>query len=287
MPMHPSAPEDLHGLIDAYAHTVQAVADLAASCGAKDFDKPTDCPGWTVKDQVSHVTSLELHMLGRPDPQLDLPDYPYIRNSIGRMVEHGVELRRGRTGEEVAAELQRLIPERVGKLRDPALTLDTEVAGLRRPGPLGEVLRLRIGDVWCHEQDIRSALSRPGNLDSPAAAVFTESALAALPDVVVARAKIEPGLVVMVELTGPITARSGVRVDRGDDGAPVGRLMFSGGGDETGPIPAIGKTTSLQMSTEAFTRRAAGRRAVADLHYSVHGDDEVARRVLEALPLTP
>ncbi len=285
--MHPSAPEDLPGLVDAFAHTIQAVADLAATCSDKDFDKPTDCPGWSVKDQVSHVVAMELHLLGRGDPAIDVPEYEHVRGSIGAMMENGVELRRPRAGKEVATELERLIPERVGRLRDPSLTLDTEVPGLRRPGPLGDVLRVRISDVWCHEQDIRTALARPGNLDSPAAAVWVETILNALPEIVVERAKIEPGRVVMIELTGPIIARSGVRVDTDDNGAPVGRLMFSGGSDETGPIPAIGKTTSLQLSTEAFARRGAGRRPVADLRYSVHGDEEVARRVLEALSIAP
>ena len=63
--------------------------------------------------------------------------------------------------------------------------------------------------------------------------------------------------------------------------------MFSGGVDETGPIPAIGKTTSIQLSTEAFTRRAAGRRSVEDLHYTVIGDEQVAADVLEQLACTP
>lgn len=287
MPMHPSAPEDLPGLVEAFAHTVQAVSDLAASCADKDFDKPTDCPGWSVKDQVSHVVSLELQLMGRPDPTVEVPAADHVRNSMGGRMENGVQLRRARPGAEVAAELQRLIPERLGRLRDPALTLETEVLGLRGQVPLGAMLRLRISDVWCHEQDIRTALGRPGNLDSPAATVFVESVLDALPLVVVDKAQIEPGRVVMIELTGPIVARSGVRVDVAEDGSPAGRLMFSGGSDETGPIPAIGKTTSLQLSTEAFTRRAAGRRSVEDLHYGMHGDEEVARRVLEALALTP
>jgi uncharacterized protein (TIGR03083 family) len=216
-----------------------------------------------------------------------VPPYEHVKGSFGAFTENGVELRRPRPGQEVALELRRVTPERISRLRNPELTLQTEIPGLRRPGPLGAVLRLRISDVWCHEQDIRGALGRPGNLDSPAAAVWVDSVLGMLPGVVANRAKIEPGKVVMIELTGPIVARAGVRVERGADGEPLGKPMFSGGSDETGPIPVIGKTTSLQMTTEVLTRRAAGRRAVADLRYSVHGDEGVAQRVLEALALTP
>jgi len=45
-------------------------------------------------------------------------------------------------------------------------------------------------------------------------------------------------------------------------------------------------TTTISLSTEAFTRRAAGRRPVSDTPYSVKGDDAIARRVLEALVVT-
>ena len=79
-------------------------------------------------------------------------------------------------------------------------------------------MRLRIFDTWCHEQDIREALGRPGNLDSPAAAVSVSQVLDALPMIVVKRVGLEPGKVLMVELTGPVIARSGVRVEAGEDG---------------------------------------------------------------------
>ena len=163
------------------------------------------------------------------------------------------------------------------------MTIDMPIG----PMPLLKALRVRVNDLWCHEQDIRAALGRPGNLDSLGAATFCQTVMDALPMIVVKRAGVPTGRVVMVELTGPVVARTGVRVEEGEDGRPHGSLMFTGGTDETGPIPVIGKTTSIQMSTEAFTRRAAGRRATADLHYSVHGDDQVAARVLDSLVITP
>jgi len=295
MPMHPAAPEDLHGLVEAFAGTAQAVVDLAFSLRDADLDKPTACPGWTVKDQVSHVTSIEAALVGRPDPQVEVPAYDWIRNDIGRHMENGVELRRSRSGKEVVSELQKVLGGRLGRLRDASLTEETEVPGVLSDTPttLGALLRLRIFDTWVHEQDIREALGRPGNLDSPAAAVSVQSVLDALPMIVVKRVGLEPGKVLMVELTGPVVARSGVRVEAGEEGPdgspgkPIGRLMFAGASDETGPIPAIGRTTSLQMSTDVFMRRAAGRRATADCVYTVLGDQDIARRFMDALVVTP
>lgn len=292
MPMHPAAPVDLTGLIDAYTQTARAVVDLAFPCTDKDFDRPTECPGWTVKDHLSHVVALEAAMTGRPDPEVEVPEYDHLHHDFARYIEQGVELRRPRTGQEVVAELQQVIARRLGQLDDlreqehehPEQEM---VATPRGELPLPEALTLRIIDLWVHEQDIRAALGRPGNLDAPAAAVFTQKVLDALPIIVVKRAGVEPGKVVMVELTGPVVARAGVRVEKDENGKPHGHPMFTGGTDETGPIPVIGKTTSIQLSTEAFTRRAAGRRATEDLHYSVHGDEQVAQRVLDGLVITP
>ncbi|MDO5627480.1 MAG: maleylpyruvate isomerase family mycothiol-dependent enzyme [Mobilicoccus sp.] len=292
MPMHPAAPVDLTGLIDAYAQTAQAIVDLVYPLSDKDFELETDCPGWTVKDNISHVVALEAFMTGRPDPEVEVPDYDHVHHDFARYIEQGVELRRERSGEEVVQELQQVVARRLGQLADlrdhePEHPEQEMVATPRGEVSLLEALTLRVIDLWVHEQDIRGALGRPGNLDAPAAAVFSQTVLDALPIIVVKRAGVEPGKVVMIELTGPVVARAGVRVEKNEDGKPHGHLMFTGGTDETGPIPVIGKTTSIQLSTEAFTRRAAGRRATEDLHYSVHGDEQVARKVLDGLVITP
>ena len=142
---------------------------------------------------------------------------------------------------------------------------------------------MRTFDIWTHEQDIRSAIGRPGNLDSPAAAVFVQQALARLPRVVARDAKVEPGHTVILALTGPIMAKVGVRVDEGEDGRPLGHAMFTGESVDASTPHVEGPITSVSLSTDAFTRRAAGRRSVDDTTYTLHsGDEAVARRVLDA-----
>jgi hypothetical protein len=48
-----------------------------------------------------------------------------------------------------------------------------------------------------------------------------------------------------------------------------------------------GELTTIRLSTEAFTRRAAGRRTVSDTAYDVVGDPAVALRTLDAFVVTP
>ena len=73
MPLHPAAPEDLPGLVAAYAQTVRAVIDLGRSCSDADFRKDTACPGWTVKDQISHVVGVEQWLAGSALPAGERP----------------------------------------------------------------------------------------------------------------------------------------------------------------------------------------------------------------------
>jgi uncharacterized protein (TIGR03083 family) len=285
--MHPAAPQALHDLVGAFAQTAQAVVDLAHGCSAEDLALPTECPGWTVHDQISHVAGVEAWLEGHQDPRVEkMPHYEYIRNELGKKVEYAVELRRGRTGEEVVAELEDVLAQRLSTLRNPALTDSSIIAGPFGPDLAATVVLMRTFDVWAHEQDIRSALGRPGNLGSPAAAVFVLSVLLQLPRLVAKDAGVEPGHVVVIDVTGPgsvVTAHEGVRVEVDEQGRTRGQVM-------TADPPPGRPTTTISLSTDAFTRRAAGRRSVndtvSDTEYGVVGDEAIARRVLEALVVT-
>jgi len=278
MSLDPATPQRLRDLVEAFAQTTQAVIDLGHDCGLQDLAQPTECPGWTVHDQISHVVGVESWLEGHKDPRVDMPDYEHIRNDLGKKVEYAVEVRRGRTGDEVVAELENVLAQRLSTLRDPMLMDSSVIAGPFGPDLAATVLLLRTFDVWVHEQDIRSALGRPGNLDSPAASVVVSMVMLQLPRLIAKGAGLEPGHVVVIDVNGPIVARQGVRVEMDEQGRPRGHAMPA----DRQPDGA----TTISLSTEAFTRRAAGRRSVSDTAYSVVGDEAIARRVLEALVVT-
>ena len=128
------------------------------------------------------------------------------------------------------------------------------------------------------DRDIRRALGRPGDLDSRAASVFVSMVMLQLPKLIAKGAGLEPGQAVIIDVTGPTVARQGVRVDVDEQGRARGHEMPAD--------PPPDEATTISLSTEAFARRAAGRRSVSDTAYSVVGDDAIARRVLEALVVT-
>mgnify|MGYP001796081426 CR=1 FL=1 len=140
-------------------------------------------------------------------------------------------------------------------------------------------------------------MGRPGNLDSPAAAVAVSSVIRLLPKLVAKGASLEPGSCVVIEVTGPVAAHQGVRVELDQQGRLRGHAMFGGQVGDTGSgyDPGTGtegsaehleSPTTISLSTEAFTRRAAGRRSVRDAAYTLTGDAAIAQRLLEALVAT-
>jgi uncharacterized protein (TIGR03083 family) len=278
MPTRPLPPEGLTELVSAYGETAQAVLDLGSACHPDEFGLPTQCPGWTVKDQIAHVA--------------------------------GIESAYTQTGREVVQELAHVLPRRLRALRDPALTLDSPLpeifVSVEAPDgakvvvetvsdeSVGAALPDRIVDVWVHEQDLREALDRPGNLDSPAAAAFVERVLAAFPRQSEGAA-LAAGSTVIIECTGPVLAREGVRITPTSDGSLRAEPLFSGHAhidetdDSTGELIVIppGSVTTIRLTTEALTRRGAGRVPTAELRYSVDGDGDIAARVLDELAVTP
>lgn len=279
-----AVPQRLHDLVEAFAHTARAVVDLGLGCSDDDFARPTECPGWTVHDQISHVVGVEAWLAGHRDPRVEMPQYEHIRNDLGKKVEYAVQVRRARTGAEVVAELEDVLAQRLSTLRDPMLTDTSMIAGPFGPDQAATVLMMRTFDVWAHEQDIRSALGRPGNLDSPAASVFVSTVMTQLPRLIAQGAALDPGHPVVIEVTGPdpaVGARLGVRVEPDEQGRARGYVLDALSGE-----PAAGSATTISLSTEAFTRRAAGRRPVSGTAYEVEGDQTIARRVLEALVVT-
>ena len=282
MSLHPPAPSDLGGLVDAYAQTVQCIIDLGRTMRPDDVTRPTDCPGWTVLDQFAHVASTEAMVAGEPVPDIDVSGHEHVRHAFGERIEKYLESRRHRELDELLDELEERLEERLHVYRSGTEWAEREVQGPFGPTTGEGMLGIRVFDIWVHEQDIREAIDRPGGLDSGAAAHSVSRLFAAFPRIVAKDAGIEPGNAVVLDLTGPTVGRAGARVEE-RDGRAVGIPLFTGGSEEHPDVV----TTSLTMSTAVAGRLAGGRRAPDDLHVVVHGDEDVARRVLAAMVITP
>ncbi|MGD8150777.1 maleylpyruvate isomerase family mycothiol-dependent enzyme [Ornithinimicrobium sp. Y1694] len=344
MAVHPTVPEDVPSLVEAYRQTLASFADVADGFREQDWSLPTACPGWNTRAHLAHVHHLEDYLSGSEHPisgwadevagsgeqsandsharggaaddsHVEIGSPAHVQNRFGVWIEEGVRARSGRDPRALTADLRGLIDVRAAQMYDPDLALDTPVRGaVGRETTFENLTRMRMADVWVHEQDLREAVNRPGSLDSPGASIFTDLLLGSLADIVITHVRPEPGTVVILESTGPVLGRAGVRVGTDADGELIGHELFSGHTEEealedasdveaTSDVDATSdadaadtdtpdsasehQVTNISLSTYALTRRGAGRVSTQDTAYHVVGDEDLARRVLDALAVTP
>ncbi|MFJ6937641.1 maleylpyruvate isomerase family mycothiol-dependent enzyme [Streptomyces sp. NPDC101132] len=272
--VHPS----LQPYADAWTHSIEAISELVQPLAEGEWNRATPCPGWSVRDVVSHVIGIETEMLGDPRPIHSLPrDLRHVVDEFTRYMEVQVDVRRHHTAPEMTSELEYTVIRRCRQLR----TDKRDPATLVR-GPLGDqvtlelALRLRAFDVWIHEQDLRTALGVPGNLDSPGAHIARDILLQGLPKAVAKRAGAPANSAVVLDVHGPLEFMRTVRVDaegRGTMDASV----------------SLGPAVTLGMDWETYVRLAAGRvrpHAVAD-RVKVEGDQDLADAILREFAVTP
>ncbi|MFN8099940.1 MAG: maleylpyruvate isomerase family mycothiol-dependent enzyme [Dermatophilaceae bacterium] len=283
MPVHPTPPTDLVGLVTAWSTSVAGLIALGRECTEADFARPTCCPGWTVQDQLAHVAGVEAMFGGAAPSDVAVPDYPWIRHDMGRFMEGPVQARRSWPGSAVVDELAAALTERQAAYADPALTVDSTLATPLGEMTLGDLVTLRIMDVWVHEQDVREALGRPGGLESGGASVFVQAMLDRVPRLWAPLLAADQGLLLRVE--GPTSGVAGVGLLGLPEGDGTAQALF----DDPGQWP--GTLTMITGTTQPLTRRAAGRvptaGVLADASVTIDGDAGLGTRALEALAFVP
>lgn len=158
---------------DVLLTTLSLVRDLSEA----DADLPTGCPGWTVRDQLSHMVGLEQILGGAPAPDIELPPLDHVRTEIDAFMERPVHIRRQLPLVAIADELAGMRKRRVAALRRAAEEGDPMVTGPFGERQLSASLPIRIFDLWAHEQDIRRAVGLPVRGDCEAAEIGFERSL--------------------------------------------------------------------------------------------------------------
>lgn len=184
-----------------------AVEEVCSQLGDTEWDLPTDCPAWTVKDNLSHLASFEAVATGTPPASdVDVSHLPHTAgNAFVELNEKEVEKRRPLHGKEILDEFREVTRRRIDQLR----AFDDAAWQRELPTPVGTLqqrsaLPIRILDVFYHEQDIRRAIGRPGHMDGDVARfVFERMASFALPRIVSKEAAAPEGSVVVFAVGAP------------------------------------------------------------------------------------
>ncbi|HEX5616737.1 MAG TPA: maleylpyruvate isomerase family mycothiol-dependent enzyme [Acidimicrobiia bacterium] len=260
-------------LVDLLARVWDDVFALCDDLTDAEWHTMTECPGWSVHDNVAHLIGIESTILGIPTPDVELGDAPHVKNDLGRMNEQWVEHYRSFAGADVLAELRTIADRRLADLRAlDADGFDADAWTPVGPGKVRDLIPFRIYDTWAHEQDIRNALGRPDNLDSPVAAFCLRRAQRPLGAVVGKRVAPPEGTIVDFVVEGP--------------NAFTHALAVTGGRAQPVDAPAA-PTTRITTDTATFVRLVNGRVAPTDALASgavtITGDTALGERVVHAL----
>ncbi|MFC4501362.1 MULTISPECIES: maleylpyruvate isomerase family mycothiol-dependent enzyme [Streptomyces] len=273
MSLHPT----LQPYADAWTHSIESISELVKPLVEGEWNWRTPCPGWSVRDVVSHVIGLDSEMYGDPRPIHSLPrDLYHVTTDIQRYMEGQVDVRRHHTAPEMTSELELMIIRRNRQLRNETRQPTTVVRGpLGTELTLEESMRGHAFNVWVHEQDLRTAVGRPGNLDSPGAHIARDVLLDELPSVVADRSEAPRSSAVVFDVNGPIEFLRTIRVD-----------IQGRGTLET--VPALGPAASFTLDWETYVRLACGRvtpEAVAD-RVKAEGEPRLTAAILRNFAVT-
>jgi uncharacterized protein (TIGR03083 family) len=259
------------------AEVWSSLVALGAELTAEDWDRPTGCPGWSVRDVYSHVIGTESGLLDRSPAASPEAYGPHVRNDMGRSNEAEVLARRDRPGTAVVAELEEVAAARLTALR----AMTDEDFAVETPSPAGlgtyeDFMAVRVFDCWVHEQDVRRAVGRPGHLNGAAVDRSLASTVGVMPYVVGKRAGAPDGATVAFDITGATARRWAVAVD----------------GGRARPVPEVPVEPTVRISTDlgTFMALACGRvdpdEELAAGRVTVHGDPEVGTAVVRNLGYT-
>src|SRR5436189_1430998 len=235
-----------HDLVDVLEEVWRSIETLGEDLRDDEWNRPTELPRWTVQDNLVHISAVESMSLGRPWRDHKASDLAHVQNDVGRANEHAVDSRRAWSGAQVLAEFHELAKERIAQLR----ALDEAGFGGDSwtpvgPGTVRDLLPFRIFDSWVHEQDMRRAVHRPGDLDSRAARLAQGMIADAMPLVVGKKVAPPEGSSVVFSVTGALPREFAVVV-----GGGRAKLLD--------PVPAQ-PTVRLTMDGVGFERLACGR----------------------------
>jgi uncharacterized protein (TIGR03083 family) len=257
-------------VVDLQEQVFRAIDELCSSLTEQEWDAATDCPGWSVKDNLSHIIGTETSMLGRPAPTHDPGDKPWIRNPIGAGNEVHVDYRRSRNPQDVLDEYREVTAERLKQLKGMSDSdLDAESWTPIGQGTVRDMVAIRVMDCWVHGQDIRRAIGKPGDLDGPVARHAFSRHSQAMGFVVGKKAGAPDGSTVVFDVEGFGEIPVGVEGKRAN-------ILDA---------PPAAPTVRLTMDMETFNCLCCGRGDASEhaAKVKVEGDEDLGRKIVEQM----
>lgn len=267
--------ELLASYVEAWWASVGDFLALLEELPEDEWSKPTDLPGWDVKACAAHTAHLESVLAGGPEETADVGEPPHVTGLMGLYTEIGVVNRLDAPPAEIIEEIRAATGKRYdwlqGNMPETADEKPETVFG-GVPWNWRTLLRNRPLDVWMHEQDIRRAVDRPGNMDTLGAQHTADYLVEGFGKVVGKNVQPPAGTTAVLAVEGsPVQA---VEVD------PDGRAQRLSS-------PPEDATVRLDMDRGTFIVLAGGRRTVAPEAVEVTGDEQLGQQIIDRMGTTP
>jgi uncharacterized protein (TIGR03083 family) len=261
-------------LVDRLEEVWASIDSMCANLTEAQWKTPTDLPGWSVQDNVVHISGIESAVLGRDAPDHTPPDYEHVKNEVGKRNEVWVDSRRAWPGAKVLDEFREVTGARLRQLRGfTKADFDAESWTPAGPGTVSDLLPFRIFDSWAHEQDIRRAVDQPCDLESPAADLAFERVVSALPYVVGKKVAPPDGTTVVFAVSGPRPSTIAIGVE--------------GGRAKPLSPPPETPTVTLAMDAQTLACLGLGRwdpvAVLDEAGVTITGDEQLGRSVVDQM----
>ncbi|HXU39876.1 MAG TPA: maleylpyruvate isomerase family mycothiol-dependent enzyme [Blastocatellia bacterium] len=193
---------------DLFQPVLDSLLELLSGLSADDWNKPTACARWSVKDIASHLLGGEVGILSRKRDRYaysgsDSISWDDLVALINRLNDTWVTAT-SRMSPRVLCELMKLTGEQVCdyfKSLDPYATGGPVDWASSKPAPVWLDLAREYTERWHHQQQIRDAVGRPGLKEPRFFAPVLDAFVRALPRAY-AEVDSEDGTLIALKITG-------------------------------------------------------------------------------------
>jgi uncharacterized protein (TIGR03083 family) len=145
-------------LATAANQTWVAVTNLIAFLEPDDWNRPTPCVGWSVRDVLAHLGHVEgmlVHGFDQPDPPAD---WVGEGTPLDQVTNQGVAARRTWSPARITDEIERAAEATRVLLGQPGLDWNEAAPTPVGPAPRSVAVEMRVNDAFLHLCDLRTAI---------------------------------------------------------------------------------------------------------------------------------
>jgi uncharacterized protein (TIGR03083 family) len=265
-------------VLDLFPEILDALLGLLASLSADDWQQPTVCPGWSVKDVALHLLGGELGNLSRRrdgfSSGISTSNWEELVTAINDW-NQGWVLAARRISPRLLIDLMALAGH---QLCDYFRTLDPYALGSpviwagAGPAPVWLDIAREYTERWHHQQQIRDAVSQPGLTQPRYMAPVLSTFARALPQAYRKVHAVENTCVTLT-ITGESGGRWSLVQERGE------WVLYQGATDQ----PASEAVLDAEIAWRFFTRGLS--QDAARQHLTVKGDQALGLKVLEMVSI--